>query len=82
MDRNELDYVPRYDQVSDAIVEHSAPGGTIEAIASSNNPRLGFDNPFSGLHEIIKINQEFRFPNADRRITRANRGATTNVPAY
>lgn len=83
MDRNESDSVPGYDQVSDAIVEHSAPGGTIgEAIASSNNPRLGFDNPYSGLHEIIKINQEFRLPNADRRIMIANRGATTNVPAY
>ena len=77
MDRNELDYVPRYDQVFDAIVEHSAQlsQGLVQNFT-------GFDNPFSGLHEIIKINQEFRLPNADRRITIANRRATTNVPAY
>jgi hypothetical protein len=42
------------------------------SIESSNNPKLGFDNHFySGLNEITKINQEF-----------ANRGATTNIPAY
>ena len=53
-------------------MENSSPGGTIgEAIESSNNPKLGFDNPYSGLDEITKINQEF-----------ANRGATTNIPAY
>ena len=69
--------------ISDAIVEHSAPGGTIgEAIASSNNPKLGFDNPYSGLHEINKINKEFRLSNAERLISIVNRGATTNIPAF
>jgi len=46
------------DKESVEILKHSSPGGTIgEAIESSNNPKLGFDNPYSGLNEITKINK-------------------------